>query len=132
MTALPAPEQSGVETAQLPPGVVPAWFSKPSQIAVGTHPCPGLGVVGVGVGVVGVGVGVVGADVVGVGVGVDPLHETPLKVNSPGFALVPEYVPWNPNRAEAPVASDPFHPTLAAVTAFPVCVTVAFQALVTR
>jgi hypothetical protein len=88
-----------------------------------------------------VGAGVVGAGVVGVvvdggvGVGEDgasPLHGTPLKAKSAGAAFVPEYVAWKPNRADAPVASGPFQPTLAAVTAVPVWVTVAFQPLLIR
>lgn len=66
------------------------------------------------------------------GVGVSPPHETPLKVKAVGAVLVPEYVAWKPNRADAPVASGPFQPALAAVTTLPVWVTVAFQPPVTR
>jgi hypothetical protein len=52
-------------------------------------------------------------------------------VKSAGFALVPEYVAWNPNDADAPVASVPFQPTSAAVTARPDWVIRAFQPDVT-
>ena len=71
--ARPAPEQSGLTTLQSPAGVVPVWFSKPSQSTAPAHPAGG-GVVGGGVvggGVVGGGVvggGVVGGGVVGGGV----------------------------------------------------------------
>ena len=149
MVAAPAPEQSGVDTDQAPPGAGPACASNPSHPAAAPH--PGAGVVGAGVvggevdggrvvggrvdggGVAGVGLGGVGDGVSGVGVGPGvSLQETPLNRNAAGAVAVPDDVPWNPNRAEAPVASAPFHPTLAAVTVLPLCVTTAFQALVTR
>jgi len=40
-------------------------------------------------------------------------------------------VPWKPKLAEPPVARPPFQVTLDAVTAVPVCFTVAFHELVT-
>jgi len=48
MVAVPAPEQSGLTTAQSPDGVEPVWFSKPSQSTAPAHPTGG-GVVGGGV-----------------------------------------------------------------------------------
>ena len=82
--------------------------------------------------------GVGDIEVDGEGDGVDPVgvgsapHDTPLKLNAPGTALVPEYVPWNPKLAVPPVASAPLYPTDAAVTAAPDWVTVAFHPDVTR
>jgi hypothetical protein len=63
---------------------------------------------------------------VGVVVG-SPLHETPLNAKSVGVAFVPLYVAWKPNWALAPVASEPFHGMLDAVTCAPDCLTFALH-----
>jgi hypothetical protein len=85
--AWPAPEQSGYATAQSPPGTAPAWFSKPSQIAVGTQLSQAGGPGGASGGVSG---GV--PDVLGgvPGPALSP-HATPL--NEAGAALTPLNVP---------------------------------------
>jgi hypothetical protein len=49
-----------------------------------------------------------------------------------GAVLDPEWVPWKPNVVLAPGATTPFQAAFAAVTPAPCCVTVAFQAFVTR
>ena len=41
------------------------------------------------------------------------------------------HVPWNPNDAEEPAATEPLYAMFTAVAELPDCVTVAFQALVT-
>jgi hypothetical protein len=56
-----------------------------------------------------------------------PLHETPLNAKSVGVAFVPLYVAWKPNWALAPVASEPFHGMLDAVTCAPDCLTFALH-----
>src|SRR3954469_25592041 len=42
IVAVPAPLQSGYTTVQSPAGAPAAWFSKPSQISVGTHEAGGV------------------------------------------------------------------------------------------
>jgi hypothetical protein len=130
--------------AQSPLGAAAVWFSKLSQIAVGTQAwaggvlgCPG-GVLGCPGGVLGCPGGVLGCPggVLGSPCGVlgppSSPHDTPLNANEAGVALAPVKVPWKPNRADAPVASGPFQATLEAVTALPAWVTVAFHEFVTR
>src|SRR3954447_18707648 len=96
IVAVPAPLQSGYTTVQSPAGAPAAWFSKPSQISVGTHEAGGLvdgGIVdggGLEGGIVDGGIvdgGIVDGAVVDGGVdGALPLQDTPLTAKSDGLA----------------------------------------------
>jgi hypothetical protein len=59
---------------------------------------------------------------------VEPEQDVPLKVYAVGLGSEAFQVPWNPKVVEPPVASEPLYARLAAVTAVPDCVTVAFHA----
>ena len=75
-------------------------------------------------------VGVVGGVVGGV-VEVPPPQATPLRVKAVGEVFVPLYEALKPKLAVPPVAIAPLYDRLAADTAAPVWVTVAFQPWVT-
>jgi len=60
-----------------------------------------------------------------------PVQATPLRVKLPGTGLLDVQPPLKPKDVLPPVAREPLYETLTAVTAVPLCVTVAFQACVT-
>jgi hypothetical protein len=59
-----------------------------------------------------------------------PPHGTPFSDQSEGVVRLLDQVPWNPKSATPPVASEPFHAALVAVTVVPDWLTWALQALV--
>lgn len=65
------------------------------------------------------------------GVVPSPPQDTPFRVKSSGAESADCHVPCSPKSTVPPSVSAPFQSALTAVTAWPVCVTVAFHAEVT-
>jgi hypothetical protein len=62
----------------------------------------------------------------------EPPQVTPFTANEVGFGLlVPELLPWKPNVALPPLASEPLYDSFVTVTWEPLWLTLAFQAEVT-
>src|SRR4051795_5150837 len=59
------------------------------------------------------------------------VQDEPLRVKAVGIALVPEKVPWKPKAVLPPGLIVPLYARLAALTFGPLCVSAAFQKLVT-
>jgi hypothetical protein len=70
--------------------------------------------------------------VVGLVVTGTPVQATPLTANDVGFTLVPVWLPMKPGLTVPPLATEPFHDSLATVTWVPLCVKRPLQPCVTR
>jgi hypothetical protein len=109
----PAPEQSLAEIAQLPPGVPPVWFSKPSHIAAPAQPAGGLTLLLALADLLALALaladalrlGLTGADELGALLCGVPLQKTPSTAKFVGIWLTEPAVPWKPNSTVPPAAT---------------------------